>query len=144
MLIDRGLQAEPTPEKVLRITRKVIRLAEKDLFEHFRLEETVLFPAVRPVLDSDELLDSLIAGHRAMEDLVGRIRTATGRDRILLLAEFARFLRQHIRTEERQLFRQIQDRLDQAQLDALGREINAAMERARSRQRVAAAASCGH
>lgn len=144
VLIDRGLQSEPTEEKVARITRKVIRLSEKDLFEHFRLEESVLFPAVRPILDSGDLVDSLVAGHRAMEDLVRRIREASHRERIPLLLRFAAFLRSHIRVEERQLFRQIQARLDKAQLEKLGGQIAEAIEAARAERQAAAAAACGH
>lgn len=130
VLIDRGLKAEPTREKGLELAAKVARLADVELLGHFRVEEAILFPAVRPFLPSGELLDTLVAEHRVMEDLVRRIAAATDEDRIPLLQEFGTVLHRHIRTEERQLFQQIQAGLDADQLAKLGREIAARVEAA--------------
>ncbi|MDE2711107.1 MAG: hypothetical protein F4Y71_07635 [Acidobacteria bacterium] len=128
VFIDRGLKAEPTREKALELADKVARLAEVELLGHFRVEEEVLFPAVRPFLRSGALLDSLVAEHRVMEDLVRRIAGATDEERIPLLRRFAEVLHGHIRTEERQLFEEIQGQLDASQLAAVGREIAAKVE----------------
>ena len=130
VFIDRGLKAEPTREKSLELAGKVARLAEVELLAHFQVEETILFPAVRPFLANDEVLDSLIAEHRVMENLVRRIAGATDRERIPLLQQFGAVLHGHIRTEERQLFQQIQASLDEAQLAELGKEIAAKVEAA--------------
>ena len=128
VLIDRGLKAEPTPEKALELADKVARLAEVELLAHFELEEAVLFPAVRRFLNDDPLLDGLVAEHRVLEDLVRRIAGAADADRIPLLQQFGAVLHRHIRTEERQLFQQIQSRLDASRLAELGREITARVE----------------
>ena len=128
VLIDRGLKADPSREKALELAGKVARLAEVELLGHFQVEERVLFPAVRPFLKNDELLDALIAEHRVMETLVQSIVTADDQERIPFLKQFAGVLHRHIRTEERQLFQEIQARLDEAQLAELGREIAARVE----------------
>ena len=128
VFIDRGLKAEPTREKALELADKVARLAEVELLGHFRVEEEVLFPAVRPFLRSGALLDRLVAEHRTMEDLVRRIAGATDENRIPLLKRFGEVLHGHIRTEERQLFQEIQARLDASQLATIGRDIAAKVE----------------
>ena len=125
VLIDRGLKADPSREKALELAGKVARLAEVELLGHFQVEERVLFPAVRPLLHNDELLDGLLAEHRVMETLVQRIAAAGDQERIPLLKQFGKVLHRHIRTEERQLFQEIQARLDETQLADLGREIEA-------------------
>ena len=128
MLIDRGLKGEPTGERVSELAGQVTRLAESELFEHFQVEETVLFPAVRPVIDSGELLDTLAAGHRTMEELVRRLAAAGRRERLSLLKDFGELLLRHIRVEERELFRQVQDLMDETQLEELGQAITAKIE----------------
>lgn len=128
VFIDRGLKAEPTAEKAAELAGKVARLAEVELLGHFQVEEAVLFPAVRPYLPSGELLDALIAEHRVMEDLVRRIAGASDEDRIALLQQFGKVLHRHIRTEERQLFEQIQASLTEAQLAEVGREVAARVQ----------------
>ena len=130
VLIDRGLKADPSREKALELAGKVARLAEVELLGHFQVEEQVLFPAVRPLLQNDELLDALIVEHRVMETLVQRIATAGDQERIPLLRQFGEVLHRHIRTEERQLFQEIQARLDETQLADLGREIDAKVQAA--------------
>ncbi len=126
VLIDRGLKGEPTGERVTELVGQVTRLAESELFEHFEVEETV--PAVRPVIDSGELLDTLVAGHRTMEELVRRLEAADYDERLSLLKSFGELLLRHIRMEERELFRQVQDLMDATQLEELGRKITAKIE----------------
>lgn len=127
VFIDRGLKAEPTREKARELAGKVARAYESELCGHFEVEETILFPTVRPFVDG-ELLDRLIAEHRVMEDLVQRIAAATDEERIPLLKRFGDVLHGHIRTEERQLFQQIQASLDEARLADVGREVDARLQ----------------
>lgn len=125
VLIDRGLKAEPTAEKARELALKVARLAEAELLEHFRIEEEILFPEVRAALERGEILDTLVGEHRVMEELVRRIGEARDEKAIPLLKEFAAVLHRHIRTEERQLFEEIQQSVNEAGLAALGRRIEA-------------------
>ena len=129
MLIERGLQADPSRENSRALAAKVARLAEAELFGHFEVEETVLFPAARPHLASGRILDELIGQHRALEALVRRIADAGDDARAGLLLEFGELLRRHIRTEERQLFEEVQATLDPARRARLGADIEAKVER---------------
>lgn len=124
VLIDRGLKADPTKKKALELSRKVARMAEIELLGHFQVEEEVLFPSIRSRLDSDQVVDDLIAQHRDLEKLVGRLAAATDSDRIPLLQEFSKLLHRHIRIEERQLFQEVQAKLDASQLAELGKQID--------------------
>ena len=126
VLIDRYLKVDPTPERLADLAGKVAGFAEKELFPHFQVEETALFPALREALDSDPLIDELIAHHRNMEELVGRLAESSARQRASLLREFGGSLRRHIRMEEVELFRQIGGRLDEAGREELGRKVDEA------------------
>ena len=90
------------------------------------MEETALFPALRQVLDSDPLIDELIAHHRNMEKLVGRLAGSSAQGRASLLRQFGASLRRHIRMEEVELFRQIGAQLDEAGREELGRKVDEA------------------
>ena len=60
-----------------------------------------------------------------MEDLIQRLAASTDNERIPLLTEFAHLLHRHIRIEERQLFQEIQAKLDEGELAELGRKVDA-------------------
>ena len=129
VLIDRGLKADPSREKAKELSQKVAVMAEAELFGHFSVEEEILFPAVRGVLDSSGVLDELIAQHREMEKLIERIAGAGNPERIPLLQEFGELLSRHIRTEERQLFQEIQAKVAAEELGKLGQEIDAKVKK---------------
>lgn len=125
-LIDRYLKVDPTPERLGDLAGKVAGFAAKELFPHFQVEETALFPALRAVLDSDPLIDELIAHHRNMEELVRRLAASSVPERASLLREFGASLRRNVRMEEVELFRQISSQLDEAGREALGRQVDEA------------------
>jgi len=124
VLIDRCLKVDPTHERLAELAGKVAGFADKELFPHFQVEETALFPALRPVLDADELLDELIGHHRQMEDLVRRLAESSDEERASLLRQFGASLRRHIRMEEVELFRRIGKGLDEARREELGRNVD--------------------
>lgn len=126
MLIDRYLNVDPTRERLADLAGKVAGFAEKELFPHFQVEETALFPVLREVLNSDPLLDELIAHHRKMEELINQLADASDQERASLLREFRSSLRRHIRMEEVELFRQIGGSLDEAGREELGRRVDEA------------------
>jgi hemerythrin-like domain-containing protein len=129
VLIDRGLKADPSQEKAKELSRKVAAMAQAELFGHFSVEEEILFPTVRDALDSDRVVDDLIAQHRDMEGLIERIAHAGDQERIPLLQQFGDLLSRHIRIEERQLFQEIQAKLPEEDLGKLGREIDAKVKK---------------
>ena len=123
VLIDRGLRADVSDHKAVDLCDKLAAMVEVELLHHFEVEEGVLFPAVRDVIDAPHLVDELVAQHREMEALARRVAGASGEDRIVLLQEFSALLSGHIRTEERRLFEEIQAKLSSEQLAEIGRKI---------------------
>ncbi len=128
VLIDRGLKADPSAQKATELCGKVADMFELELVHHFEVEEQVLFPAVRGILASGgipgQLIDQLIAQHREMESLAGRLAAAPESERIPLLREFGETLSRHIRIEERQLFQEVQEKLPPRDLSELGAQID--------------------
>ena len=84
---------------------RVLRYYEDELSVHFRLEEEILFPAmVKHAPPSSSLIDALIAQHRQMESVIGRLPTARDVSLHQMLLELGTLLELHIRDEERRLF----------------------------------------
>ncbi|MGH7949380.1 MAG: hemerythrin domain-containing protein [Candidatus Binataceae bacterium] len=104
---------------------------ESRLRMHFDAEERVLFPAVRGALGAGAaLLDELIAEHRSIAALAADLRNGA----IDAVARFCDLLERHIRTEERQLFPLIEERVAAQSLAALEAEVeNALSAQAKSR-----------
>lgn len=101
---------------VEKLARRVIDRFEIELVNHFEIEEQVLFP-----LSGDrELVDRLVAEHRAIEGIVEQLRV---RPTAELLEQFCTILTVHIRLEESQLFEAMQRQLTRDALDQAGAEI---------------------
>jgi hemerythrin-like domain-containing protein len=115
VLAERSLAADSSAENVAKLARKVIDRYELELTNHFEIEERILFPA-----SDSPLIPGLIADHRELEAMIGRLRAAPS---AALLLEFTALLRTHIRREESELFEQIQHSLSRETLDILGKEI---------------------
>ncbi len=129
VLIERGLQADPSPQKAAELCGKVADMFELELVHHFEVEEQVLFPAVRDKLASEAILDQLISQHREMESLASRIAAAPEGGRIPLLTEFGELLSRHIRIEERQLFQEVQEKMQREDLSAVGAQIDGRLQK---------------
>jgi hemerythrin-like domain-containing protein len=115
VLVDRGLRKNSSPDNVATLAKRITDSFEIELRNHFELEERLLFPAIREHLGETPTVDDLLADHRKLERLAGRLRT------IADLRAFTSLLRAHIRREERELFEDIQNRLPREVLDRLGR-----------------------
>jgi hemerythrin-like domain-containing protein len=113
----RSLAANPSPENIAKMARRVIDRFELELVNHFEIEEQVLFPACEP----SPLVSELVADHRSLEALVAQLRTAPSAP---LLEEFCALLSTHIRREETVLFEDIQRTLPREVLDRAGAEID--------------------
>ena len=124
VLIDRHLKVEASATTVDELNRQLAAIVEMELLHHFGVEENILFPAIRDVIDSPKLIDDLVMQHREIEELAFRIRQTSGEPQIILLRKFGDLLRKHIRTEEGDLFQEIQDKLSADQLADIGRKID--------------------
>ena len=129
VLIERGLKADPSCTKAAELCGKVADMFELELVHHFEVEEQVLFPAVRGRLTSDAIVDRLIAQHREIESLAGRLAESPESGRIPLLTEFGELLSRHIRIEERQLFQEVQEKVAPRDLSKLGVEIDSRLRK---------------
>ena len=116
VLTRRALAADASAANVAAQARRVVGQFELEFANHFEIEEQVLFPTCGPL----PLVARLIGEHRALEALVERLRAAPTAE---LLEEFCALLAAHIRTEENELFEQIQRELPRAAMEAAGREI---------------------
>jgi len=117
VLTERSLREDASASNVGKLARKAIDRYELELTNHFEIEERILFPAI-----DSPLITGLIAEHRLLEALIGRMRAEPT---AALLLEFTALLRAHIRREENELFEDIQRRLPRERLDSLGVEIDA-------------------
>ena len=125
VLIDRHLKNQtPAPAVCNELHRQLAAIVEVELLHHFEVEENILFPVARDVIDSPKVIDDLVTQHREIEELASRIERTSGEPQIILLREFGDLLRKHIRTEEGDLFQEIQDKLSVDQLADIGRKID--------------------
>jgi hypothetical protein len=118
--IDRGthspdISLEPWLAEIQFIFDQEIRI-------HFAAEERVLFPAAEAFADLRALAAELRQDHETLRAFFSRAAARTldqpG------LREFAATLSRHIRTEERQLFEGMQQRMSPAQLVELGARLD--------------------
>ena len=122
--IERALRDDRSPERSAELARRVADAYDLELRNHFDVEERLLFPAIREHLGPLPLVETLQAEHRELEALVERVRAADAVARPAALADFSTALAAHIRTEERELFEDIQKRLSPAVLSSLGQAID--------------------
>ena len=96
------------------------------LILHIAAEELVFYPAVHDQPNEDVLLESL-EEHLALKRLLSDLLALQGDDvtfqpKLHVLREQAEH---HHRDEERKLFPEVREKLDEAQREALGREMEA-------------------
>lgn len=110
-------------------------LAEEICMEltiHARLEEELLYPAVREALNDEDLVDEAEDQHGSQRELVAQILATQPQDplydaRVAVLAEY---VERHVQQEREQVFnRVLASRLD---LPALGRAITVRKEELRA------------
>jgi iron-sulfur cluster repair protein YtfE (RIC family) len=96
----------------------VIRFFDEELADHFRKEETILFPFIKD-MDSriDSLVDELIVDHRSIESLVQQLKSNSEAES--LLDQLGSLMESHIRKEERILFQQLQETLSEDEFNRL-------------------------
>jgi len=117
VLTRRAMAADPSPEKLVKLARRIAERYEVELANHFEIEEQVLFPLCGP----QPLVADLIAEHRRLEAMVADLQESPSVER---LEEFCALLTSHIRREENQLFEEVQRELPREELDRAGAEID--------------------
>src|SRR5688500_11939627 len=95
-------------------TRSLQRIADQALTElevHAKLEESVIYPAIRKVLDEEDLMDEALEEHHAAELLIKELRKMGPKDeryraKFKVLAEM---VKHHIEEEESQILPQAEE-----------------------------------
>jgi hemerythrin-like domain-containing protein len=101
---------------------------EMEIRHHFGAEERVVFPVAHRFSHLAPLVDGLRADH---ETLRGYFARAVSRELdVDSLRQFGALLSRHIRTEERELFEELQRKMNPTELDAMGRELSSELEQA--------------
>ena len=122
VVVDRSLAQDQSEANVARLGAKVWARFELELVNHFALEEELLFPSIQSELGPTAMVAELVAEHRQMEQMAQLIRAHSTEANLLA---FAALLRTHIRSEENELFEQVQGRLSPGTMEQLGREFEA-------------------
>ena len=122
VLTRRSLREDASPANVAKLARRAIDRYELELTNHFEIEEQILFPAIENALGKLSLVNSLVAQHRQVEDLIGQLRSAP---EAALLERLCGLLAEHIRREESGLFQMAQSGLPEPMLRELGAAIEA-------------------
>lgn len=96
-----------------------MRICE-ELRTHARLEETIVYPAIREALDDEEMMDEALVEHETAKDLMAKIeRTEPSEDRFgALVKVLGEYVRHHVKEEEGEMFKQA--RKAELDFDALG------------------------
>lgn len=99
-----------------------LQFYKSELVQHFKDEEEILFPSVSKKNEIvDSLITEVISEHREMESLVSELEKT---NRLAdVLDELGRLLEKHIRTEERELFVEIEKVLTEAELADISKKI---------------------
>jgi hemerythrin-like domain-containing protein len=110
--IKKGLDLKVEPE---RIANFVINFWETHLAAHFIAEEQVLFAKI-----NNSLKNKALAQHKQLRGLINNIRENSTLETLI---NFANLLENHIRFEEREVFKMIQQELNEEELNEIGRKL---------------------
>lgn len=103
-----------------RIKKYVQYFWEKDMQEHFREEEDILFAAVK-----DDKVQKALGDHQQIKQQIELLKTLTGEEVAKLLSAVADKVDAHIRYEERELFPHLEKVLTESQLGVIGKQLKA-------------------
>lgn len=90
----------------------------KELNQHFTLEEEILLPALKEKTFDPTLTGRLLAEHQQIRSIVNRIKK--GDYTVDDISDFSRLLEQHIRFEERVYFPEAEKGLSKEELKHIG------------------------
>ena len=105
-LFDEFEQAEDTKAK-----QQIVETALMELEVHSKLEEELIYPAIRAEIDDDDLMDEALEEHHVVHGLLGELKKMKAGDeryhaKFTVLAEN---VRHHIKEEETEMFSKAED-----------------------------------
>src|SRR5580765_6654903 len=100
----------------------------RELDVHARIEEEILYPALRKTGDPElqRQVDESIREHARVKELVGKLRTRTGEpdaDTDAMVSELQQCVDHHVREEENEMFRRMEEVVPEAERRELGRQL---------------------
>lgn len=106
-----GLFDEFEEAKDSRAKQRIAGAALTELDIHAALEEELIYPAIRPELDDDKLMDEAIEEHHVVHILIGELKKMKPNDerfdaKFMVLAES---VKHHIKEEESEMFPKAED-----------------------------------
>lgn len=121
-------------------TEQKARLAAtmcSELNVHAQLEEEVFYPAVRQVIEEEELLDEAQVEHASVKELVAQIESTSPENRLFdaKVKVLGEYVNHHVKEEEGEMFREI--RRTDLDLAALGQRMKRRKQELQSRQSAA-------
>jgi len=110
-----------------------MRELQKQIFSeletHTRIEEDIFYPAVRD-LDDEDLTETVAEGvqeHHVVKVLMREIEDVSGEETFTAkMSVLMENVEHHADEEEEEMFPDLREKVDQARLDELGRELEAA------------------
>jgi len=115
LLVNKGLKKAAGKQVIADF---VLHVWNRDIRQHFALEEEVLLPALQHTTLEPALTAQLLEEHQAIRALVAQLES--GNFSSETLSAFAGLLEKHIRFEERTYFPRAEAVLTQKELEAIG------------------------
>lgn len=110
------------PNTVAGKVRHTINFFQEHLIPHFRKEEEILFPSSKNKSNKiDCLVDELMQQHKTIYSLIDKLKSSNSPE--VELNELGVLLDNHIRKEEREFFRLIEEHLSEDEFEKLGKEL---------------------
>lgn len=118
---------EPTTERALKTREELFGKLRSELDAHARLEETILYPALKEVEKTRDLTLEGIEEHRLVKQLLGELAmlpkdTEQWTAKYTVLQES---VEHHLEEEEGELFKQARSALSKEELEELGTRLEA-------------------
>lgn len=91
--------------------QRIVETAVAELEVHSKLEEDLIYPAIRPEIADDDLMDEALEEHHVVHGLIGELKKMKPSDerydaKFTVLAES---VRHHIKEEESEMFPKAED-----------------------------------
>ncbi len=113
--------ADAEPEQRLAVASSYANAFFAETVEHFRREEEILFPVYLRHAGSTPVLERILREHMQLQGLVRALRAAAAAGEIppQALRTLGELLHEHVRVEERELFKEIERIVPAAELERL-------------------------
>lgn len=92
---------------------------------HATIEEEIFYPAVRPEIDDDELMDEAEVEHGSLKELIGKIQEEGPGAELFdaYVKVLGEYVTHHVKEEEGEMFKEVED--SEVDLEELGSQMQA-------------------